>query len=289
MCACIMPGRLFLVATPIGNLQDMTFRAVEVLRSVSRIACEDTRRTRILLAHYQLSKPLLSLPAYDEHERRERVIRHLLEGEDVALVSDAGTPGVSDPGMLTVALALQRGIEVVPLPGASALTTALCASGLSHSRFCFLGFLPKGEGQARRFLEGYASLPVALVFFESPKRLSRSLALMREILGDRRACIARELTKVHEEFLRDSLGELLEASRKRVWLGELVILIEGLLERERWAEVLVDEALKEALFKEEVVDGLKGIAKRVAELSLWSDREVYQRALCLKKLRGTEG
>jgi 16S rRNA (cytidine1402-2'-O)-methyltransferase len=284
-----MPGRLFLVATPIGNLQDMTFRAIETLRSVQRIACEDTRRTRILLAHYQLSKPLLSLPAHDEYERRERVIRHLLQGEDVALVSDAGTPGISDPGAATVALALQQGIEVVPLPGASAITTALSASGLSSSRFCFLGFLPRGDGQARRFLEAYAALPLSLVFFESPRRLSRSLALMHEVLGPRQACIARELTKVHEEFLRGSLGALLEESQARVWLGEVVVLIEGCQERQRWPEASLDEALKKALFETERASGLKDMARQLAALSQWSEREVYQRALHLKKLRDTGG
>jgi len=284
-----MPGRLFLVATPIGNLRDMTFRAIEVLRSVSRIACEDTRRTRILLAHYQLSKPLLSLPAHEEHERRGKVIHHLLEGEDVALVSDAGTPGISDPGAATVALALQQGIEVVPLPGASAVTTALCASGLPSSRFCFLGFLPRGDGQARRFLEEYASLPLSLVFFESPKRLSKSLALMREVFGPRQACIARELTKIHEEFLRGSLDELFEFSQTRVWLGEVVVLVGGCLEPERWSEVLLDEALKKLLFETKEEVGLKDISKQLAVRSLWSDREVYQRALHLKKLREAEG
>ena len=284
-----MPGRLFLVATPIGNLQDMTFRAIEVLRSVQLIACEDTRRTRILLAHFQLSKPLLSLPAHDEQGRMGKLIHHLLQGEDVALVSDAGTPGISDPGAATVALALQRGIEVVPVPGASAITTALCASGLPSSRFCFLGFLPRGDGPARRFLEEYAALPLSLVFFESPKRLSRSLGLMHEVLGKRQACIARELTKVHEEFLHGSLEALFELSQTRVWLGEVVVLIEGCAEQKRWSEALLDEALKKALFETKRVGGLKDMAKQLALLSLWSDREVYQRALHLKKSREAEG
>ncbi|MCL2625206.1 MAG: 16S rRNA (cytidine(1402)-2'-O)-methyltransferase [Cystobacterineae bacterium] len=288
-----MAGRLFLVATPIGNLQDITLRALEVLRSVSRIVCEDTRRTRILLAHHGFSKPLFSLPAYGEYERRGRVIEHLLEGEDVALVSDAGTPGISDPGAATVALALERGVEVIPLPGASAVTTALSASGLCNSRFCFLGFLPRGEGPARRFLGAYVSLPLSLVFFESPKRLSKSLALLKEVLGGaRQACIARELTKIHEEFLRGSLEELVEISQKRVWLGEVVVLIEGQEEKERWSEALLDEALQEAFIEaKEVVGlrrGMKEVAKRFSALSLWSEREVYQRALHLKKLRDTE-
>jgi len=282
------------VATPIGNLQDMTFRAVEVLRSVSRVVCEDTRRTRILLAHHQLSKPLLSLPAYEEHERREKVIHHLLQGENLALVSDAGTPGISDPGALTVALALQQGIEVIPVPGANAITTALCASGLPSSRFCFLGFLPRAEGQVRRFLKEYASLPLSLVFFESPKRLSKTLAIMSEVLGPRQACIARELTKIHEEFLRAPLNALCELSRQRVWLGEVVILTEGCLEQKRWPEATLDEALEQALFETKEGSefkslGLKELSKQLAVLSLWSEREVYQRALHLKKLRSIEG
>jgi len=282
-----MPGRLFLVATPIGNLQDMTFRAIETLRSVHRIACEDTRRTRILLAHHQLSKPLLSLPAHDEHGRKGKILHHLLQGEDVALVSDAGTPGISDPGAATVALALSQGVEVIPVPGASAITTALCASGLPSTRFCFLGFLPRGEGEARRFLEPYVSLPLSLVFFESPRRLSRSLALLCEVLGPRQACIARELTKIHEEFLHGSLEVLLEKSQARLWQGEVVLLVEGCIEQKRWTEAVLDEALKEALCSKGKAVGLKEVSKQLAGLSLWSDREVYQRALHLKKLEET--
>jgi len=243
----------------------------------------------VLLAHYQLSKPLLSLPAHDEHERKGKIIHHLLQGEDVALVSDAGTPGISDPGAATVALALGQGIEVIPVPGACAITTALCASGLPSARFCFLGFLPKSQGQARRFLEAYASLPTSLVFFESPKRLSQSLALLCEVLGPRQACIARELTKIYEEFLRGPLDVLLKLSQARTWLGEVVILTEGCLEQKRWPEALLDEALEEALFETQRARGLKEVAKQLAALSLWSDREVYQRALHVKRLRETKG
>ncbi len=208
-----MPGRLFLVATPIGNLGDLSPRAVEVLRAVQLVACEDTRHSRILLDAHGIHTPTRSLPAFSEGARAEAVIARLNEGADVALVTDAGSPGISDPGERLVAEAVEAGVEVVPIPGPTALVAALTGSGLPTGRFHFLGFLPRQTSEAREMLEEVAGLAATLVLYESPRRVVATLRLLAEVLGDRRACVARELTKVHEEFLRAPLGALALDSR----------------------------------------------------------------------------
>ena len=203
-----MAGTLYLVATPIGNLGDISSRALETLRSVAFIACEDTRHSRVLLDHFGISRETVSLPAFAEGQRAGRILDRIGAGEDCALVTDAGSPGISDPGEKLVAEALERGITVVPVPGPTALVAALSAFGLPTGRFHFLGFLPRKGPERRAMLEEVAQLSATLVLYESPRRLGETLVDLQEAWGDRRACVARELTKLHEEFARGTLSEL---------------------------------------------------------------------------------
>ncbi|HEU4389448.1 MAG TPA: 16S rRNA (cytidine(1402)-2'-O)-methyltransferase [Blastocatellia bacterium] len=220
-----MPGSLFLVATPIGNLEDITLRAIRVLGEVGIIACEDTRRTRGLLTHLGISKPLVSYHEHNESRRTAELIRKLEEGIDIALVSDAGMPLVSDPGYELVREAIALNIAVVPVPGASALPAALAASGLHADQFNFAGFLPARQTARRSRLAELSSLKTTLVVFEAPHRIKAMIHDALDVLGDRQAAIARELTKVHEEFIRGRLSELagrIDDSEPR---GEYVVVI----------------------------------------------------------------
>jgi 16S rRNA (cytidine1402-2'-O)-methyltransferase len=221
-----MPGKLYLVATPIGNLNDMTFRAVETLKSVSVIACEDTRHSRKLLTHFGISNKLVSYHEHNEAERAEELIKHLTNGESVAVVSDAGTPGISDPSFRIVERAIESGVEVVPIPGASAFVNAVAASGLPTDSIFFGGFLPSKKGDRRkRFLE-VADIPATIIFYESPRRITAALADAADVLGDRTAVVAREITKLHEEFSRESLSELHSKFSSATVKGEIVLLID---------------------------------------------------------------
>ena len=273
-------GKLFLVATPIGNLSDITERALQVLREVAFIACEDTRHSRILLQHYRISRELVSLPAFDESRRAQALAERIAGGEDCALITDAGSPGISDPGEKLVVEALSRNVEVVPIPGPSALLAALSASGLPTSRFHFIGFLPRKSGERRTMLGEVASLPATLVLYESPRRALETLKDCLELLGDRSACLARELTKVHEEFLRGDLSSLISQIGAREELkGEVVIVIKGRIETESWAEEKVRCALQARLASGEK---LKQLAKELSRTSGWSSQQIYRLGLSLK-------
>jgi len=222
-----MPGTLYIVATPIGNLEDITLRALRILREVDLIACEDTRQTLKLLRHYGIRRPLLSYHEHNQRKRAEELIARLKEGRSVALVSDAGTPLLSDPGEVLLERAIAEGIPVVPIPGPSAVTTAAMAAGLPVDRFLFVGFLPARRGPRRVELERLKTIPYTLIFFEAPHRLAETLADMREILGARPAVLARELTKVHETFERATLAELAERVAEAPVKGEIVLLVAG--------------------------------------------------------------
>ncbi|MFQ6606337.1 MAG: 16S rRNA (cytidine(1402)-2'-O)-methyltransferase [Fidelibacterota bacterium] len=215
---------LFLVATPIGNLKDITLRALEVLKSVPLIAAEDTRRTRKLLTHYQITTPVVS---YFEHNRATRIpqlIQQLQHGNSLALVTDAGTPGVSDPAYKLIRAALEKGIKVEAIPGPSAALAALVSSGLPTDRFLFEGFLPARKGRKKR-LEALRELDATLIFFESPQRLVRTLRDCFAVFGDRPAVVARELTKIHEEVIRGTLSEVLSYFNHTPPRGECTLLI----------------------------------------------------------------
>jgi 16S rRNA (cytidine1402-2'-O)-methyltransferase len=220
-------GTLYVVATPIGNLEDITLRALRVLREAALIAAEDTRRTRKLLAHHRIPARLVSLREHNEQARAPVLVRRLLEGDSIALVSDAGTPGLSDPGAALVRAAADAGVAVVPVPGASAVLAALVASGLPAEPATFAGFLPAAGADRRRALEALRDLPHTLVLFEAPHRLRRTLDDLLAALGDRRIAVARELTKVHEEVYRATLSETVRRFAAAPPRGEFTLVIEG--------------------------------------------------------------
>ncbi len=221
-------GTLYVVATPIGNLGDITRRALEVLRSVAAVACEDTRRTGQMLRHFQIDRRLVSYHDFNERSRSHQLLELLREGQDVALVSDAGTPQVSDPGHHLLRACAEAGIPVVPVPGASAMAALLSVSHLPVDRFVFCGFPPARAGERRRFLRSFAGLPWSLVFYEAPHRLEASLRDMEAVFGDRPCLLGRELTKVHEEILRLPLSRLRkEMAARGAVKGEIALLVAG--------------------------------------------------------------
>jgi 16S rRNA (cytidine1402-2'-O)-methyltransferase len=221
----IKKGALYIVATPIGNLEDITLRAIRVLREVGIIAAEDTRRTRKLLGAYQIDTPMTSL--YDRIEDRKSgiLISKMNDGVDVAIVSDAGTPGISDPGYVLISKAIAEGIEIIPIPGASAVVTALSVSGLPTDSFAFYGFLPSRSGKRKQFLSTIRDEAKTLVFYESPKRLIESLRDIGEVLGNRNVVALREMTKVFEEVMRGTVREVIDQLQGRAVKGEVTLVI----------------------------------------------------------------
>jgi len=220
-------GKLFIVPTPIGNLEDITLRAIRILKEVSLVLAEDTRTSSFLLKHYQISTPLQSHHKFNEHRTVEQIAQRIEAGESVALISDAGTPGISDPGFLLVRTCVEKGIEVECLPGATAFIPALVSSGLPCDRFLFEGFLPQKKGRNKR-IEALKSEERTIVFYESPFRLVKLLQQLSEILGpERKASVSRELTKLHEEIARGTLLELSEYFEKKGVKGEIVVVVEG--------------------------------------------------------------
>lgn len=268
-----MPGLLYLVATPIGNLEDITYRAVRVLGEVDVIACEDTRQTHKLLDRYAIHKPTVSYHEHNEAERSEDLVARLLGGTNIALVSDAGMPLVSDPGYRLVRAAIEAGVTVIPIPGASASLSALAASGLATDAFHFGGFLPPKAGQRARVLESLAEEEATLVFYEAPHRILETLESIEATLGPRPVVVARELTKIHEEFLRGTAAEVRAqlASRDSV-KGEITLLI-GKAVAPPPDDTPIEEAV-EALIREGVprMDAIKQVARRRG----LSKREVYK-------------
>ena len=274
------PGTLFVVATPIGNLSDLTERAKETLSRVAHAACEDTRHSRILFDRLGAHPRLWSLPAFDEKGRLGPLIELLTGGEDLALVTDAGTPAISDPGGALVAAAVQAGVPVVPIPGPSAVAAAISASGLAADRFCFVGFLPRhGTGRAR-LLEQLRPLSMAVVLYEAPNRLKETLVDLERVWGPRRALVARELTKVHEELLRGTLGELAGRLPEEV-RGEIVLVVEGAAEAE---EVVLTEEAIDAELRRLLGDkdrSVKDVSAQLAEQLGLPKKDLYKRALQL--------
>jgi len=269
-------GTLYVVGTPIGNLEDVSLRALRILGEVDLIAAEDTRQTRKLLTRYGIETPLTS---YYEHNKLTRLDELLgtLQHKDMALVSEAGMPGLSDPGYELIQAAIAQGIPVVPVPGPSALITALVVSGLPIDSFLYLGFLPRRQKQRRQLLATLTRERHTLVAFEAPHRLRASLSDLRDVLGDRRIALARELTKLHEEVWRGRLSQALAHFEEDPPRGEFTLVIEGAgEERVTWDEERVMEALAELL--EEGV-GRKEAVKAVSELAGWPKREVYKAAL----------
>lgn len=268
-------GTLYLVATPIGNLADITHRAIDVLKTVSVIACEDTRHTRKLLQHYGLETKTVSYHEHNEQERGRQLIELLREGKDVAVVSDAGTPSISDPGYRLVRAAIDSDVQVVPVPGPSALISALIAAGLPTDEFFFGGFLPARANARRTRLAELRSMPGTLIFYEAPHRLAETLKDALETLGEREAVVARELTKLHEEIRRGRLSELAEHYSKEDPRGEIVLLIdrtvlETTTDNTQTIASLVDQ------FERDGLDHRAALKKAARELGL-SRAEAYRR------------
>jgi 16S rRNA (cytidine1402-2'-O)-methyltransferase len=273
-------GCLYLVATPIGNLEDITLRAVRTLKEADVIACEDTRQTQKLLQHYGIRKEMVSYHEHNELTRSPELVIELEQGAKIALVSDAGTPGISDPGHRLVTLCLRHHIPVVPIPGPSALVAALAASGLPTDEFLFVGFLPPRSGARRKALDALKIEPRTLIFYEAPHRVMETLADAADILGPRPAVIAREVTKIHEEFLRGPLPELLETARKRAPRGEITLLIgAGDPQTQQQAEPRV--SLKQRVEQLEAEAGVdrKAALKQAARERGLGKREAYNQLL----------
>jgi len=270
---------LYLVATPIGNLEDVSSRALKVLEEAELVLAEDTRRTRVLLDRYGVPAKPVSLHAHNEVARSAKVLAVLDGGGDVALVSDAGTPLISDPGDRLVAAALEAGHSVVPIPGASALLAALAASGLPAVPFTFVGFLPRRSGECDRALESLRDRRDTLIFFESPRRIAKTLARLQQVFGDRRACVARELTKMHEEFARGLLSELAERFAEGA-RGECTLVVEGTSQ----AEAVLSERELDAAIRARIAEGEspRQISDQLAEPSGLPKREIYARVVALK-------
>lgn len=272
-----MKGKLYLVATPIGNLEDITLRALRILKGVDLIAAEDTRHTLGLLNHFEISKPLISYYKQNEKTKSEILIQKLLEGKNVAVVSDAGTPGISDPGEEIVKVAIENGIEIIPVPGACAFVNALIASGLSSKEFAFVGFLSAVKKEKRDKLEEIKYETRTMIFYEAPHKLKGTLEEMIDILGDRNIVLARELTKIHEEFIRDRISNIL--SRIENIKGEFVILVEGNSISKKDVELsnLNDKTLEEH-YKFYEAQGLekKEIIKKIAKDRNTNKNEIYQ-------------
>lgn len=217
--------KLYIVATPIGNLEDLTFRAKRILEEVNLIACEDTRHSGILLKHYDIKKPLLSFHSHSGQAKVDKIIQHLLNGDEVALISDAGTPGISDPAYNLIQAAIENKVEVIPIPGPSAVITALCAAGLPTDKFYYLGFLPVKKGR-QKLLKSLINIPYTIVFYESPHRLLKTIEQLKEFLPESTSIVvAKELTKIHENFIRGELSNIVEKLPAGKPKGEYVILL----------------------------------------------------------------
>ena len=276
-------GCLYLVATPIGNLEDITLRALRILKGADQIACEDTRHTQKLLNHYNIQKPLVSYHEHNEMTRAPELVLAMEQGAQIALVSDAGMPLVSDPGYRLVTLALRHHLPVVPIPGPSALLAALSASGLPNEEFLFAGFLPARTGERRRALERLRIEDRTIILYEAPHRIEETLADARDVLGDRPACLAREVTKLHEEFRRGTLSELTASLSEKPARGEITLLIGAVPPEERSVQrdssqslaERVDELIRQAKLDRREALKLaakeRGITKRAAYQELHLD------------------
>ena len=270
-----MKGKLYLVATPIGNLEDITVRAIKILKEVDLIAAEDTRHTLKLLNYLEIKKPLISYYKQTEKIKSEILINKLLDGKNIAVVSDAGTPGISDPGAEIVKHAIENNIEVIPIPGACAAINALIASGLDTNEFYFIGFLPVNKKEKKEKLEKIKKINSTLIFYEAPHKLINTLENIKEVLGDRKIVLARELTKIHEEFIRGNISKILE---KNIEIkGEFVIIVEkSKIENEE--KLFLENISLEEHYKYYEKKGLekKEIIKQIAKDKNTNKNVIYQ-------------
>lgn len=280
-----MTGTLYLVATPIGNLSDTSRRALETLQNVDLIACEDTRHTRKLLTHYGISKKLISYHEHNESARAEELSALLSEGKNIAVVSDAGTPAICDPSFRIVEKASEIGAKVIPIPGAVAFVSAVIVSGLPTDSIFFGGFLPSQKTARQKRLQEVSQIPATLVFYETPHRLEKSLADCAEILGNRKAVVARELTKLHEEIIRGSLAELAENFSQKSVKGEIVLVIDRQQNENRELQIENRNSIGErvAELEKEGFDNRAALKKAAKEFGL-SRSEAYRQLVSQKKV-----
>ena len=268
-----MFGKLYIVATPIGNLEDITLRALRILKEVDLIAAEDTRQTLKLLNHFEINKPLISYHRHNEEIKSEILIEKLKNGENIALVSDAGTPGICDPGEEVIKKAIEEEIEVIPIPGACAMINALITSGLNTKEFTFLGFLPLNKKLRKQKLEEIKNSKKTMVIYEAPHKMKNTLEDLKEILNDRKIVLARELTKIHEEFIRKNIDDLL--SEIDNLKGEMILIIEGNNQEEDNNE-LINLTLEEHYeFYEKKGFNKKEIIKKIAKDRELNKNEIY--------------
>ena len=268
-------GNLYIVATPIGNLRDITLRAVDTLKDVDFIAAEDTRVTIKLLNHLSIKKPMISCYRHNEPDRINTIVDRILLGENCALCCDAGTPAISDPGQLLVSKAIDMGIRIIPIPGPSAVISALSSSGLDSGRFCFEGFIPMNKKTRRNRLIALQNEQRTMVFYEAPHKLRRTLIDLRDYLGDREIVIARELTKIYEEFLYITLSEAISLYSEHEPRGEFVVIVKG-LEVTKEAEVSIEEAV--LIAQNYMKNGLSTseAAKKAALETNWPRSQIYK-------------
>lgn len=269
-----MEGKLYLVATPIGNLEDITLRALRILKEVDYIAAEDTRNTLKLLNHFEIKKPLISNHRHNEEDRENSLIEKLKDGKNIAVVSDAGTPGISDPGEVIAKRAIEENIEVIPIPGACAAINALIASGLNTKEFVFFGFLPLNKKLRKEKLEEIKNENKTIIIYEAPHKIKDSLNDLKNVVGDRKIVLARELTKIHEEFIRGNIDEIIEKSENLK--GEMILLIEGNNEINN-ENILNNLSLEEHynVYEKQGLDK-KEIIKKIAKDRGVNKNEIYQ-------------
>lgn len=278
-------GALYIVATPIGNLRDITLRAVDTLNLVDIIAAEDTRHTRKLLSHYDIKSNLVSCHEHNESYRIPMLIEKLKSGISMALVTDAGTPSVSDPGYRLVTAAIAEGVRVIPIPGASAAVSALCASGLPSDSFYFAGFLPATPSKRKAKLEEISKIPSTLIFYESPRRIGSALEDMLKILGDRPAVLAREMTKIHEEFIRANLSEMISMMENIVSIkGEITLLVGSAASDDSIEDDKLDAHIVSELGKDE--SSASSLAKKLSKIFKMPKNIIYQKILEIKSAMG---
>ncbi len=277
-------GTLYIVATPVGNLEDITFRAIKILKQVDLIAAEDTRHSKKLLSHYDIRTKLISCHEHNELAKTPGIITQLKSGLDIALISDAGTPSISDPGYKLVTAVAKKNLSIIPIPGCSAAIAGLSVAGLPTDSFLFLGFLPKKQQKQRQALEAIKNQTPTLIFYESPRRIKSLIDNMLTILGDRKACLAREITKLHEEYIRGNLSDILKTLKEREAIkGECSLFVQGQLEEKTISEEELEKIIIARLSTTDL--GTSGLARQISKEFNLSKKHVYDMILKLHNLK----
>lgn len=277
-----LPGTLYIVATPVGNLEDITFRAIKVLKQVDMIAAEDTRHSKKLLAHYGITTKMVSCHEHNEISKTPQLIARLQEGQNIALISDAGTPGISDPGYTLVRAVAKENLPIIPIPGCSAAIAGLSVSGLPTDSFLFLGFLPRKHQKLEQAIAGIANQRATLIIYESPRRIKSLVDTMIRVVGDRKAFLAREITKLHEEYIRGNLSGILETlGKKETIKGECSLFVQGQREQESIDEGQLEKVVRRRLKTHD--GGTSALAGQVAREFAVSKKQVYDLILKLNQ------